>query len=502
MKKNRYLYLISILLSLLLFSTAYASTAFHHPLFSSLKQEHENIRNTTPSPTIVVQPTILLPRSTVPTFATPGGNFTVTFTTNQFTTLYASLSTAYEPVVDEINLSIETIAHFPDNWQVTVLVPLDIPEELYNLTLIIENNGIFSSYTEPRAVSIIHEFSENFSFIHLADFHVGDFRGLTENVRQTIGYKSLKKCIDEINLIHPDFVLISGDLVFGSLYPLEYAREYRECYDLLQRFDVPTFLCPGNHDGYYKPGQDGFDYWKTYFGPLYYSFNYGNNHFISVNSYDWPSYSRRTMFFAPLNWGGSIQEEQLQWIEQDLNTSTAEHTFMFLHHNPLWDTTNDSLLKREYQNRNELNNLIQHYNVSMVLAGHVHWDNVTKVNNTMYLTTTTPSSDTRAEDGYWGYRLVELKDDDIVSYNYKEPKYSIPSYHLNITSENLYTKIVKNDLEINLTVLVKFIVPLGNYTVNTGNIALSRQNDDQMEVYIKTLIGIESTVTITLSLSP
>lgn len=312
MKKNRYLYLISILLSLLLFSTTYASTAVHHPFFSSFKQEHKNMGNTIPSPTILVQPTIILPRSTVPTFAIPGGNFTVTFTTDQFTHLYASLSTAYEPVVDEINLSIETIAHFPNNYQVTVLVPFDTPEELYNLTLIIENNGIFSAYTEPRAVSIIHEFSENISFIHLTDFHFGDPRGLIVNIRQTIGYESLHKCIEEINLIHPDFVMISGDLVFGALYPLEYTREYRECYNLLQQFDVPTFLCPGNHDGYFKPGQDGLEYWKIFFGPLYYSFNYGSYHFLSVNSYDWPPYSRRTILVAPLNWGGSIQQEQLR----------------------------------------------------------------------------------------------------------------------------------------------------------------------------------------------
>ena len=70
------------------------------------------------------------------------------------------------------------------------------------------------------------EISDNFSFVHLTDFHIGDPRGLKENIKQTIGWKAAKKCIEEINLINPDFLIITGDLVFGQIYPFEYSLEY------------------------------------------------------------------------------------------------------------------------------------------------------------------------------------------------------------------------------------------------------------------------------------
>jgi len=45
-----------------------------------------------------------------------------------------------------------------------------------------------------------------------------------------------------------------------------------------------------------------------------------------------------TFFFIPLNWGGSISDEQLDWIEQDLAAHQGQNLFKFLHHIPLWET--------------------------------------------------------------------------------------------------------------------------------------------------------------------
>ena len=442
---------------------------------------------------------LLSPLSSFPIFVEQNGNFTITFESANFDQLFASISTAYEPVVDEFWLDIENTWKTGSTWYALALIPPDTPPELYNLTLVIQRNGAFFSCSQPRAVNIITGFSTNFTFIHVTDLHIGDPRGFRENIRETIGYKSVKKCIDEINLLHPDFVIISGDLVFGQLYPFEYTREYKQCFELLQLFDVPTFLCPGNHDGYYKLGQDGLEFWKHYFGPLYYSFDYGTYHFAALNSYDWPPYMRRALWFITLNWGGYISDDQLQWIEEDLTHASANLTFMFLHHNPLWDTTTDSLLRQAYHNRHELLALIDEYNVDMVLAGHVHFDNVTVVNDTVFLTTTTPESDIQTDDGYWGYRRIQIQSGNIVSYNYKDPKYSIPSYHLTYRFHNPYTAIVENDLEENITVSLKFLVPLGNYSVQNGSIIQQRENTYQTEIYVVAEVEKQNSVIVTLT---
>ena len=168
--------------------------------------------------------TILSPLSSIPAIVAHGDNVTITFESRNFDHLYVCIATAFEPVVDTIWLPVETLEKSDTTWSATASISGNISEELYNLTLVVENNGIFTHSTMPRSVKVIESFSDTFSFVHITDLHVGDPRGFRESIRETIDYKSIKKCIDEINLLHPDFVIISGDLVFGQLYPFEYRR--------------------------------------------------------------------------------------------------------------------------------------------------------------------------------------------------------------------------------------------------------------------------------------
>ncbi len=419
---------------------------------------------------------IIYPKCSNPAIVEKGRNFTIILLAN-LTNFGIKISTAYEPVIDEFCLKINDIASEGNVLRINVNVPKYIPIELYNLTI---SSGRFS-LTEPRAVSIVDKIDGNFTFVHMTDLHIGDPRGMKVSIRETIGWKAVKKCIEEINLLHPDFVVITGDLTFGQLYPFEYSFEYKKLYGILQRFDVPTFLCPGNHDGYIKSGQDGFQFWEEYFGSLYYSFDYGKAHFIMANSYDWPRKSRIGFSCVVFNWGGYIGDKQLKWIEEDLKNSNALLNILALHHNPLWNTT-DSLLGNGYYNREKLLKIIYEY-VDVVLAGHVHYDNVTIQNNTIFITTTTAASSLE-KDAYWGYRLIEVRNWSIFSYNYKEPRYSIPSYRLNISFENKYKAIIENDLEMKIVAYLKFVVPTGNYSVKNGEIIKIRKNEEEMEIYV------------------
>lgn len=442
---------------------------------------------------------ILAPRCSAPVILEPGDMFSLHFTADAFTTVYAYLSTAYEPVVDEYWLSIDDVHTAEGGWVMNATVPAEVYPELYNVTILLDSNNKLFTATQPRAVSIVGDITDDFSFIHITDFHLGDPRGLAENIRETRGYKSLLRCIHEVNLLHPDFVIISGDLVYGQLYYKEYSREYPKIYEMLQRFDVPTYLCPGNHDGYRRIKEDGLEMWKQFFGPLHYSFDYGDFHFLSVNSFDFPARLRWTISVIPLNWGGSIQDEQLSWIHHDLLQSNAEHTFMFLHHSPLWDTRNESLLRMGYQNREALLTLIDQYDVDMVLAGHVHYDTAMVVNETIFVTTTTPVSNVCAEDSYWGYRLIRVEDGAVVSYNYKEPKYSIPSYQLEAQFPRESKAVVTNDLEMTTSVLLQFVLPDASYSVNQGTLVLERSNGLLKELYVQVAVPAQSEAVVELT---
>jgi predicted phosphodiesterase len=441
---------------------------------------------------------ILYPRFSCPVITEPGESLVIEIDRNNFDKVSINIETAHEPVTDSYWLPVNDI-NTNGITKIAVTIPEYCPVELYNLTIFIEDSRQNYSQSQPHSISIIDNITESYSFIHIADLHLGDIRGITENIRETIGWKSIKRCIEEVNILSPDFVVITGDLVFGQLLPFEYSREYKQLYSILQLFDVPIYLVPGNHDGYNRILEDGLEFWSNYFGSYYYSFNFGSSHFQVINSYDHSKIERLTFLFIPLNWGGSISNQQLEWIEQDLELfNNSDISFMFMHHNPLWDTTRESLIRKAYENRVSLLELIDEYNIDMVLAGHVHYDNITMQNNTVFLTTTTPESSISKPDGYWGYRHIFVENGSIASYNYKEPKYSNPTYKLDIEDIDSYNKKAINELEIPISAMLKFIMPIGNYTIQNGVILYQRQNEILLELYVKTMVQAQDSNIVTL----
>lgn len=98
----------------------------------------------------------------------------------------------------------------------------------------------------------------------------------------------------------------------------------------------------GNHDVQCRSGERIF---RERFGPPYYCFDYGNSHFVVLNSED-------------------ISEEQLEWLRKDLKAhSEAEHIFVFVHR-PLWESEGDW--------NERIHHLLADYRVDVVFAGHDH----------------------------------------------------------------------------------------------------------------------------------
>jgi hypothetical protein len=120
----------------------------------------------------------------------------------------------------------------------------------------------------------------------------------------------------------------------------------------------------------------------------------------------------------------------------------------------------------------------------------VHYDNITIVNNTLYITTTTPSSITHG--GYWGYRLIRIREAKIVSYYYKESPNSIPIYKINCSYINPYEAIIENNLEENIYAHLEFLVSSGNYTINNGEIIKKREEGGRMQIYVRVKVEKKS----------
>ena len=106
---------------------------------------------------------------------------------------------------------------------------------------------------------------------------------------------------------------------------------------------------PGNHDiRDAERGPGGEAVYREEWGELYYSFDYGNAHFVVLYTDD----------------GGEsvIGEEQIAWLEDDLSAARKrEHIFVFSHRPLYW-----------LENGDALHQLFVDKGVSAVICGHLH----------------------------------------------------------------------------------------------------------------------------------
>ena len=132
-------------------------------------------------------------------------------------------------------------------------VPPRLPRGVYHLEVKTSSQTI----KEPNAVRILGQRrTGSFRFSVITDHQFLD-PSYTEGVETNTGrYPRIKfgepniaitlQGFDELALWDPDFVLHTGDLVFG----LDYSREYPAALKLLNNSRLPIFAVPGNHDAY------------------------------------------------------------------------------------------------------------------------------------------------------------------------------------------------------------------------------------------------------------
>ena len=173
----------------------------------------------------------------------------------------------------------------------------------------------------------------------------------------------------EIGMIRPDFVLWSGDVVYGyGDTPAELSREYDRFAAAAALARAPLFDAPGNHEIHHRDGEPCDDRaaereFARRFGSLYGSFDAGGAHFIALDTAQVCSEDR-------------IDGEQRAWLEADLEAHrTARAIFIFAHTEFFSSTTIDPDAAKghpEIQGREELIALFRRYPVRAVFSGHEH----------------------------------------------------------------------------------------------------------------------------------
>jgi 3',5'-cyclic AMP phosphodiesterase CpdA len=502
-----------------------------------------------------------------------GEDFTLTFDTTNWGELGASTAVGWEAVLissnDPVPLLIDLWVVDWDQvdegiYEVTVTIPSDAAVDLYDLQVICKTDGECGNLvdSQPHAVKVVDGFDNDLTFINLTDTQTGDILSVFNNLPESTPnwwpfaspenyWKHLRKAVDQINLIHPDMVIMSGDIVYGQLYFGEYPLEYPITHDILQDLDVPVFIGPGNHDNYIQDKCDGEMYFQRYFAPLRYSFDFGPYHFTAADTYDWPAMDRAGYCLIVSTWGGQITEEQLQWLEDDLEAKQDSlMRIVYCHHSPnapsdwgdaWWTIHNDAeypypqLYLRLFfgllgdqkwvgEGRQEMLDVLEAQKVDLLLAGHVHYDYVKEDINaygTDEVVTTAGCFDLTAGEAYPGYRMIEISDGDVMRMSYKED-YSIPIYingyppaanlkqqtepavaysfaKPNDGSSTTNTLSVNNGLDMEIPVYVEFVLPAGAYNVINGTVVQTSMRGGSVVLYVSSSVAAEGTLDISVS---
>ena len=174
---------------------------------------------------------------------------------------------------------------------------------------------------------------------------------------------------------HFDGMILLGDNAYQSGFDSEYQANFFEKYTEFTENTV-IWPAPGNHDyNNHIPFSPDPAYYEVFNLPAnaecggipsgtekYYSFNYGNIHFISLDSYDVPRSATAAMGV---------------WLNQDLSANNLPWVVAYWHHPPYTkgshDSDNDNFLDGELvEMREEILPILETYGVDLILNGHSH----------------------------------------------------------------------------------------------------------------------------------
>jgi len=168
-----------------------------------------------------------------------------------------------------------------------------------------------------------------------------------------------------------DFMLMLGDNAYNNGTDTEYQNAVFDTYPELLR-QLPVWPTLGNHDGYSAdsgtqtgPYYEIFDLPKlgeaggqSSFTEAYYSFDYGNIHFVVLDSYD-----------SDRSTGGNM----LQWLESDLALNDKPWLIGVWHHPPYTKGSHDSDTESGLIDmRQNALPILEAWGVDLVLTGHSH----------------------------------------------------------------------------------------------------------------------------------
>lgn len=330
---------------------------------------------------------------------------------------------------------------------------------------------IFSVLVQPA----LHAQTNNDDLTLIA---LGDTRVAFQGAPIPIAFKRI---LTEMNLINPDFIVHTGDLVFGYGDSEDQLKiEYSTIGNLLSSMVPKIYFVPGNHD-FQTPTT------TRYFKEL------------SGQEKDYFSFDREGISFIILNTElpgqvGEISGKQRSWLEKELETKKDSRAVFVFMHRPLFSflipnaDKKGNLAESIYNFVSEkarwsLIDLLTKYKVTAVLAGHEHLYYRTDYKGVPFITLGGGGATFSAppdKGGFFSYMIITVKGKK-TSFNLMEP------YHFSIETttykkngktygevlvHNIHGELLEGIIHLRG---IKLTLPKGEYTVKGESVVPAHQ---------------------------
>lgn len=440
---------------------------------------------------------IVRPLSNVPTIVRKTDELTIEVSADSLAANWQA-GLYYKNLYFPLNLNSTFYYAALKRWYLMVDFPEHIPIELYDL--FVASNAFAD--TVKNAVKIIDDYKSDFYFIQITDTHLpthifSEDVGFTPD---TAEMADLWAVINDINVVNPEFVLHTGDLVNeGELEDYMGFRCFSRSKHLLENFDVPVFMSVGNHDiggwtdTYPIYGASRRDWWRFFgwdnlnrtsgLGPFTqdYYFDYADIRFIGLEGYDNYDSWRYSIYR-----GSSFIDLQLSWLHDVINATAPSKTIVTFDH-------------YDFQNQLDLNVL----GIDMNLYGHIHQDAGSIYQQPYNLATDNVC------DGDRSFRVVKYDSTGL----HPQPTFSAGSSGQNLTinfsppNDGLHdtvTAVITNHYNFTFNHgQVVFKMPIASdYIVNGGSLWQVITLDTCAQCYVELTLTANSNATATIRVDP
>ena len=161
----------------------------------------------------------------------------------------------------------------------------------------------------------------NHTIIFAADLHLANRDSANKDMTQFHdGFMTDSQALAASYGLDKTYAIMLGDLTWDRYW---YVQRYNPLnyYNTVREYPIPMFNVMGNHDNdVYKVGDEaGEAYYKSVFGPSYYSFNIGEVHYIVLDNIVWRNAGASEGVMGDRTFGKNLPKAQYEWLQYDLS---------------------------------------------------------------------------------------------------------------------------------------------------------------------------------------